>query len=290
MAGEQDTFQSHSEWFEAFLRNTDQKQVQTQTTLQGLQRLFPESWDGVVTNGFKPFSILCVGVGNGGFEIPLIQEIILRRGTSNGISIYCEDVSPQLRDAFYKAAKTSSIDGLVKEYRQEAFEDPLYQPPSVDFATAAHVWYYIPEWQRVDTGKNTLMKFARSISEKHGVGLITMHSETSDRFQLKSKYSPRIGQKTEAFGEEVVEELNRLGLHVNHQVVDAHLDLASCFQSGRFDPTEEGADLLSWVFRSSWREFDDQLRQEMSEDIQSLVDKNKKPQLVLRDSYIWIQK
>ena len=139
-------FDTRKERFATFLRNTDQKEVQLEATLHGLQQRAPNAWTKA-TDPTQEFRAYFVGAGNGGLEIPFAKSVIESRGTKNGFSIFCEDVSAPMKEEFLRNAEAAGLTETVKEYEIVPFENPAYAPRSADFSVCSHVWYYVQNWK-----------------------------------------------------------------------------------------------------------------------------------------------
>ncbi len=286
--GTQAAFREQQERFAVFLKYSDQKDVQRTATLEGLRDKSPDVWRRVQDKDYA-FTAYYMGVGNGGLEIPLTQDFIVSRGSKQGITLVCEDPSPQMQEGFYAAAQKVGIDDLVMEYAPTTFEDPAYQPPDADFSLSSHAWYYVPDWKDAPREQNTLVKFANTIHAKKGVGLITVYSNTSDRYHLRANFLKETPNQLEPSGEEIVAELERLGIKHEAEVIEAHTDISSCFQNGSFNPTDEGKLLLSFLLRASWNNQPDNIKQQVANDLTRMLQQNGKPEMNFKDLYIWIQ-
>src|SRR5690349_19398487 len=155
---QQKTFTTHNEWFATFLKHTNQKAVTQEAVLQGISN--QPDIQRRITDTQYPFNLLYVGVGNGGLEIPLTQNLITQRGSLENIAMYCEDPSTQLRDQFLTDAQKVGIEKTIRNYDLRNFEDPAYAPPQVDLAIASHVGYYIEDWvDKNPQPDNSLGKF-----------------------------------------------------------------------------------------------------------------------------------
>ena len=274
-------FTTQSESFATFLRLTDQKSVTQRAIIDSLQRYFPSVWQRVKDPGYE-LQILYAGVGNGGVEIPLTEQLIeARGGNREGMKIYCEDPSVQMREQFYVVAREASILSIVQEYSLERLED--YNPPSTDLVVVSHVMYYVDDWDHV------LLKLAEAIKEREGVVLLTLQSEKSDNFQLRTKYSPHVHPGAqERYGEEITTTLDRLGIHYLSYIVDSRTDVRECFQEGRFNPTEAGKRLLTFILRTSWDSLADEIKEEFAKSLSDIVEGNSEQIMIFRDLYIWI--
>src|SRR5437762_1298560 len=112
-------FTTQSESFTTFLRFTDQKSVTQEAIIKGLQHYFPSVWQKVKDSEHE-MQILYAGVGNGGVEIPLTEQLIrVRGGNRERIKLYCEDPSAQMREQFYIAAQEAGISSMVQQYALE---------------------------------------------------------------------------------------------------------------------------------------------------------------------------
>jgi SAM-dependent methyltransferase len=274
-------FTTESESFTSFLRHTDQKSVTQRAIIYGLQNYFPSLWKRVKDPGYD-LNILYVGVGNGGVEIPLTKQLSEARGGIEGsIRVYCEDPSVQMREQFYVAAQEAGISALVQEYRLERLED--YHPRSVDLAIMSHVMYYVEDWD------NAFLKLADSVREREGVVLVTLQSEKSDNFQIRTRFSPRVHPGTqEHYGEEITAALDRLGIRHLSYIVDAHTDVSECFQEGKLNPTVVGKHLLTFILRSPWDALRDEIKEGLAKCLSDIVENNHKQIMIFRDLYIWI--
>lgn len=283
----QEAFRDKKEWFNAFLRATDQKSVLKKTILETLQQKYPHVWQDI-QNPQKPFSFLFLGAGNGGIEIPLMQAFLEARGSKENFSIFCEDPSLQMKEEFYGNAEKAGIDSLIEEYNLQLLEDPAYQPKAANFVLASHVWYYINNWKNVPYQENALVKFYELIQAK-GVGLITLQSCTSDRYTFLATYADLIGQKHDVCGEDLVAEYDRLAIAHSTTIMEAHTSLESCFQNDIFNPQQEGKNLLSFFLRAPWDDLSPEIQEKLKEKILALVKINGKKEFVFRDAFIWLQ-
>ena len=286
---QQEVFQMHADVFGAFLRNTDQKPVQLAATLKGLRTEFPAVWSRVMSPD-KEFHGVFIGAGNGVPERMLVKEMITARGSSSGINVYLMDTSQQLGLEYLMAVQgDEQLSGITREYQIHSFESDNYSiPHPADIALASHVFYYIP----IDEAN--LKKFSDGISPQ-GVGLITLQSETSDNFAIRSKYSPKVYPGSEErYGEEISEVLDASGIDYKSQVVECHTDISSCFdERGGFNPNVEGKLLLSFLLRASWDTVSPAIQHELAKDLSVIAEKNKlvgyeKPTMVFRDLFVWI--
>lgn len=283
---QQDPFRSHSEWFAAFLRATNQKQVTKNAILSGLQTR-TNIWARLVNPGF-PFSTLYVGAGSGGVEVPLTLELIRARGTKQDLTVHCEDPSLEMKKQFEDASQKAGVWDVTGEYVLEPFESPVYDPPQVDFALASHAWYYIPQWRNIPASDNTLIKFGNTFKTAAGVGLITLQSKSSDNFRVRSKYSPILHGKDELAGEQILDEARRLGINAELIVIDATTEVNECFDRGKFAPTEEGDRLLSFILRFPWRDLPLDLQRQVADDLTQIVESNGAEKMMFRDTYLWM--
>ncbi len=291
---QQDAFTAHAEWFGAFLRHTDQKLVTKKAILEGIQTNFPKLW-GKIATPEQPLNLLYVGVGNGGLEIPLTKEFIKAHSTADNINVFCEDPSEEMMKGFNQKANDEGLSDNIKAYDLNPFESEEYKPPEekADLAIASHVWYYVNGWRDVPKDENSLTKFANTIAQD-GVGLIALQSQTSDNFAIRSVQSPRIHNTNELAGEEVVAELDKLGIEHKQVIIESHTDVSQCFQDGVFNPTDEGKLLLSFILRADWdkltgnSEKDNETREMVAKKLTEIVETNQKLEMVFRDSYIWI--
>lgn len=275
-------FQDRKEWFLAFLRNTDQKEQQKKGTLEILQSLYPTVWERIQDQSY-PFVSLFAGAGSGGVEIPVIDEFLKLRGSS--FSIFCEDPSLEMKEEFFANAG-NSIQSLIKEYSLFPFEDENYLPPQVDFAMASHAWYFIKNWKGFEKEKNSLVKFASLIGERNGAGLITLQSNKGDRYHYNGLCASLIGKQKELVAEEVVAELDRLGIEYQIVELESHVNVSSCFKKGKFDPDEEGKCLLSFLTFEIWDDLPFDVKERMAQEFESKISDYGKEEMVFRDLQI----
>ncbi len=282
-------FQSHKEWFQTFLKNTDQKIVLRKAILRNLQSQFPHLWEKI-QNPNQDFVFGFIGVGNGGVEIAFLQDCAKARGDQSLFRTFCEDPSLQMKEAFFSTIQEQGIEDLIVNYDLHPFEDPAYIAPQVDFALASHVWYYIKNWKQVFSPENSLTKFANMVTERGGVAMIALHSNTSDRYAISSDYLATLQFAPELAGEEVIEELCRLGIPHRCEIVESRLNMQSCFEYDHFYPNEEGKQLLSFLLRAHWETLSSEIQERAKQIILSQVELNGQKQLILRDCHIWIAK
>lgn len=293
---QQTPFTTQAEAFGAFLRNTDQKQVQHVAVLEGLQS-YPDIWERANTEGSE-FRALYVGVGTGGLEIPLTMEFVKARGGNHkGITIDCVDPSAQMESQFRANAAKVGIADRINSYVRLPFESSEYQAPTADLAIASHVLYYVGNWgvnqdgsQKVPFDDNALVKLARAVKERGGVAHIALQSIHSNNTQLRIEWSPRITGNQEIYGEQITTELKRLNISYKSQVIEARTKVSSCFQNGQFNPTPEGEKILTFITRApgGWNELDNATKQEFGRDMSQIVEENQEEILYFRDTYIWI--
>ncbi|NTU73696.1 hypothetical protein HGB07_06050, partial [Candidatus Roizmanbacteria bacterium] len=249
--------------------------------------LFPDVYDRLRHPKY-PFSDYYMGAGNGGLEIPLTRDFITLKGVAENINIYCQDALSYMRDRFYEMTKKAQLHERVKEYQVYPFESPNCTLPDADFALSSHVWYYISNWKNVKPKQNTLLKFVKSIKKKKGVALITLQSRASDRYRLRSHFlNEFVGQKEEV-GEHISTELLQLGIKHDAIPMEAHINVSSCFVNDAFNPNEEGKLLLSFIIRDSWDDQPVYIKEQVSRDLEKIVARNGKTEMILRDLYIWI--
>ncbi|MDO8522150.1 MAG: hypothetical protein Q7S08_02580 [bacterium] len=280
-------FDVRKERFSAFLRNTDQKEIQLQATLHGLQQRAPTTWRKAIDPN-QEFRAYFVGAGNGGLEIPFAKAIMDSRGTKNGLSIFCEDVSAPMKEEFLRNAEAAGLTETVKEYAVVPFENPTYAPRRADFSASSHVWYYVQNWKNVPRESNSLAKFQSTIQDG-GVGLITLYSRQSDRYEILA-YLHSLGKQStpELPGEEIIDELQVLNIRSETNIVDAHTNVSACFQSGEFNPTDEGKLLLSFILRTYWNVLSEDVKASVGRKLTEITERNGRLQMIFRDLYVWI--
>jgi hypothetical protein len=192
-----------------------------------------------------------------------------------------------MKDEFFAAAN-GEIESQIVEYTLLPFEDPSYLPPQSDLALASHSWYFIDGWKGVKRERNTLAKFASLFSERSGVGIMTLQSITGDRYKLNSECASMLGLDKEVVAEEILAELQRLGIAHETQLIESRLNIANCFERGHFRPSEEGKSLLSFLLFTSWDDLPLDVQEKMKTKILNHVQENGREELVLRDFHIWI--
>ena len=279
-------FSKHPEWFYAFLKNTDQKAIQSKVLIEGLKLRYPNIWERV-SNPAVDLKILMLGAGVGTSEIAFLEEVRERRGLEN-VSAYYEDPSPQMAGGFRYAAYSAGVESIVKQYEDRHFEDPSYHPPNVDITLAFQLWHYVDNWQGVPKEKNSLTKLARTIQEKDGVALLSLQSIGSDNSNIRKKYIPEVHGIDEIVAEDITDELAKIDVPYDYIICDSRLDVSSIVQGDDYSPAQEGKDILSFILRKPWDSLSNTMRARIMRDIRSIVDVNGKPEFVLRDGYIWI--
>ncbi|MFB8280994.1 hypothetical protein [Nocardia colli] len=280
-------FNSRKERFSAFLRHTDQKQIQLLAVVEGIRQHAPSVW-ARATASEGEFHACFVGAGNGGLEIPLIQVIALNRGTLEGMKIYCSDASDAMREEFMTHAHTAGVDTVVERYDTHRFEDPEYRPHQADLLIASHVWYYVEDWRYAPGSFNSLVKFHRTVRDR-GVGLITLYSESSDRYELITQLKSIDLQTEQEFpGEAVAEECVRLEIPHETGLMEAQTDVSCCFHNDKFDPGHEGRLLLSFILRADWDDLPKDTRDNIGRKLTEIVKRNGAAKMIFRDLYVWI--
>ncbi|HSX04599.1 MAG TPA: hypothetical protein VLG76_07725 [Rhabdochlamydiaceae bacterium] len=279
-------FYDRKEWFAAFLKNSDQKMVQKETTKEILQQDFPQIWQRICDATY-PFITVFVGAGSGGVEIPLFEEFEQARGRGDNFVIYCEDPSQEMKNEFLAKAK-ERINSKIADYSLLPFQALSYLPPQSDFALASHSWYFIDGWKNIEKERNTLLKFASIVTERMGVGLITLQSQKGARYRLNANYATIKGQEKELVAEEIMAELEKLNIPYRSQLIESHLNVESCFKDGLFKPNKEGKELLSFLLLDSWDTLNVEIQDQIKANLLQQVEENGKNELVLIDYHIWI--
>ncbi|KKU20033.1 MAG: hypothetical protein UX30_C0005G0074 [Candidatus Saccharibacteria bacterium GW2011_GWA2_46_10] len=294
---EQAAFRQHSERFGAFLANTNQKVRTQEAILEWLKDFPPGLWQRL-QDPTVPFSVLYVGAGNGGIELPLTGRFLQARDSYANFEVHCEDPSAEMEAQFreaLQAVERSFPDSLVSprlvDYAVIPFEDPAYIPPEADFALASHVWYYIGNHNDRKSIEDSLLKFARAI-KSDGAGLITVQSQASDRFKLRSLYLELTDpSETELSGEELSQTATLVDIRHNLSTITSEVNLSSCFdQNGDFNPNDEGKLILSFILRADWDGLDPGVQAAVSAKILRLCYVNAGQHLKFIDSAIWISK
>lgn len=287
----QATFSSHAEWFQAFLRHTNQKLNTLKEVKHGIEET--PSLFARLRNKDYQFSALYIGVGNGGLEIPLTRWLVDTRGTQQGINIYSDDPSQELNTQFLAEAGKKGLREVIAGRSMLKFEDPQYKPVSGDVVIASHVGYYIQDWADGENAKpdNSLVKFTQAI-KKDGLGLIALQSEQSDNYAIRSIWSPKIHGTPERTGEQTAQTLKKLGIDHRIEIIESITDVSSCFQNNTFNPTAEGELLLEFILRTNWKNLDPTTQQQVGEQLNSITEKNVTSDgrkiMKFRDAYLWI--
>lgn len=287
----QATFSSHAEWFQAFLRHTNQKSNTLREVSHGIEET-PSLFANLKNKDYQ-FSALYIGVGNGGLEIPLTRWLVDVRGTQQNISIYNEDPSQEMKTQFLSKVKGQKLGGIIAEYSMLKFEDPQYKPVFADVLIASHVGYYIADWADGENAKpdNSLVKFTQAI-KKDDIGLIALQSEQSDNYEIRNIWSPKIHGTQERTGEQTAQTLQKLGIDHRIEIIGSITDVSSCFQNNTFNPTAEGELLLGFILRTNWKNLDPATQQQVGKQLSSITEKNVTSDgrriMKFRDVYLWI--
>ncbi len=285
----QASFQEHNERFAAFLNNTNQKQVELDAVVQGMQTVVPEVWERAVNLSESAFRLYFMGAGNGAIELPLTQQMVVARGNDD-LEVFCEDPSPQMSEEFFARAGDLALGELVKEYSVMPFQDPRYSPPKADFALSSHVWYYVDAWRGRSGPANSLVKFANVTQERSGAGLVIVQSGTSDRHRLSTHYLSLIGSgEAELAGEELANTLQHEGVPVIPLICEAVTNVSSCFNDGIFMPNEEGKHLLSFLLRTDWAALDPEVQQKVANELCQITEENGSLEMRFRDLFVWLK-
>ncbi|KAA8881863.1 class I SAM-dependent methyltransferase [Nocardia colli] len=280
-------FDSAQEPPAASFRHTDHMQVQLHATVDGIQRHAPMTWQ-LSMDREREFYASFIGAGNGDFEIPLIQSLAARRGAVDGLLVYCSDISPTGRAEFLARARTAGVGTAVQQYEIVSFEDPGHRPQRADLLIAADVWHHIERWRDIPDIFNSLVKFQHSVRDR-GAGLITLASKRCDRYRLAAHLAA-IGLRTvpEPPGEAVAEECALLGLPYRTELVEAHTDLSACFDGEKFQPDQEGRQLLTFLLEVDWDELPEFAKNSVERKLLGITTGNRAATLIRRELYVWI--
>lgn len=286
---EQQQFNNRPEWFNAFLANTNQKIVQEAVLAGVFESRYPTLWKRIADPEYS-LEILFAGGGTGESETLFALRVKKLRGEKGleNVSLYYEDVSFQMYERFKATARTHGIDHTVKEYSIHKFEDPYYVPPDVDIALGFQMWSYVRRSKDSVAKMSPLEKFAKTVQKKGGIAVLSLQSQEGDLHAVRGKRIPLFHGHPDLVAEEVQGELKNLGINFYAKTAEAVTDISSCFQEGKFDPTAEGKNILSFMLRASWDSLTEQQQQEVAEDIKKLVVKNGPEQLFFRDTYLFI--
>ncbi|MBP9716523.1 MAG: hypothetical protein KBD51_01125 [Candidatus Levybacteria bacterium] len=283
-------FTSHADWFGSFIANTDQKVVQRITLLDGLQR-FQGVWDKAIDPA-QDFRVLLLGAGRGDSELAALSQLKELRGDMSKVSILVEEPSAQMQGELLTSAQERGFGANIKGIEGKEFEDPTYVPPGVDLAVGFQMWQYVKGWEGVPAVDNSLEKLRATVAERGGASVISVMSQTSDNFALRSKYLPVIHGEgtTETTAEMISDQLYAPDLETPHDIIitPSTLNVSSVFPDGRFDPTPEGANILSFILRADWNVLPDGLKVQVAQDLEYLVRRNDGYRLSFRDAYVWL--
>jgi hypothetical protein len=298
-APSQAAFNEASVRFNTFLANTDQKLRTREAIHIGLAEYAPDVLENLASPVY-PFTVLYVGAGNGGLEIPLTGELIEQRGTASKVKVFCEDPSAEMAKQFQARISNPNqshpeslfTPDILRGYAVTPFENPDYDPPLTDISIASHVWYYVGGWRDASAPENSLAKFANTVLEFEairGVGLITLQSVASDRHNLRSLFLKLTeSAETELAGEEVGAVADELALSTRVSTIESHTNVASCFQDGIFNPTPEGKHLLSFILRDSWDTLSPDTQRPIAERLTEMTDNNGGRHMRFIDTALWI--
>ena len=171
---------------------------------------------------------------------------------------------------------------MINDYQLIRLEDPGFIIPDSDLIIASHMLYYVSGWRGNDPIKegveNPLIKINRAIKARKGVAIIVMQTQTSEIFSLREKYNG--SNKEEFSAEDVVGELKRWTMPYRVFTTDATLDVSCLFQEGNFNPTEEGRDLLSFIFRTSWESLSSEKCQAIKQHLEEILSRHSGEALV----------
>lgn len=280
-------FTSHPEWFQAFISSTNQKSVQAMHLVDNLKRNYPRLNSRVGDPNYS-LRILMIGAGVGTSEIMFLEHLKQTRGSLANVAAYYLDPSPQMQDKFREAANRAQVSSAVVDYKGQRFEDPTYKPEDVDLALVFQTWHYVNNWRGVPAEENSLVKLASSVEVRNGVAVVSIQSLESDNYTLRRVHIPAIHRQAEVTSEDIAVELTRLAVTHDHLLEDSSTDLTSLFRENKFNPTQKGRDLLSFLLRVEWDVLDPDLQRNVAVDICKLVSLRGSQKMIFRDGYVWI--
>ena len=279
-------FRDRREWLAAAARYSNQKIVEQKAIWQELQNSFPEVWERLKDHNYN-FTAIFIGAASDSIEVSLMQDFLQARGTEENLEFFAQNISPLMREDFYTHASKLGLADLVKAYDLYRFEDSRYQPPQCDFALASHCWAYISGWRNERTSANSLAKFV-DLLKPSSVGLINLQSNKSDPFLLLSNYLSIENTYSESSSEDVIYELDKLGIPYQVNTIDASTDISSCFKNNIFEPNTDGKMLLSNWLHTWWDDLSTKSQTQIGKDLSLLIKKNGQEKLILRHAFIWL--
>lgn len=291
--GTQEAFTSESKRFDVFKNMSDQKEATARTTLRMLATQAPWLHDKL-TDPSYPFRMTILGAGDAQGELSLAATVALKRGGRNGaeesqvhpLEIYAEDPSAEMEVSFHENANKKGIKDLVKAFNHRKIEDPSYTPPDSDLVTLSQVMYYLNNWtdgDKDDPAKNPLRKAIRAVEERDGMVAVAIQSPHSHTYQLRSKFSPMLHNKSEYSGNNVLEAIegirqeNADRFRYGWSFSEAKLNISDCFDEKGFEPNPQGKELLSFIFRMPWDEIPTATQRLIGEEIVDIVTRKINP-------------
>ena|GEM_PF-2208178 len=267
---------------EIFLKHSNYAKVYQDNLRAGLQYFTPKLWQRLLDKT-QECSLYFVEAKNGLLEIPILKKLIQQRGSMKEFHCTCQGVSAVMREEFRQGAMDGELKNLNIEYQVVHFQEPLYVEPRAHLVVAPYEWLDILSWKNTPREHNSLVKFRNSLYHG-GAGLIVLPYRACDRFVLLQK----LKLATLIVGEEVVEELCDLEIRHQAYIVATTINTECCFQRGRFRPTQEGEQLLSYLLQTEWRKLSERAKKNVGEKITELRAHYGQPKMILQHLFLWI--
>ncbi len=309
-------FRTQLHRWDVFQHMTNQKHSEEWTIDFQLRNEQHDIFDRLV--GDDEVHITLLGVGNGEMELNFLQHALIfrRPDTYKDIHIHCEDPSTEMRNLFFAEVKKRKLVPFSKldiDFDIHTVEDTNYHMPHSDLIIASHMFYYLTGWKEGNNPNDPLQKIISGLEKRNGAAVIVLQSERSEIWRLRQLYNDLLHNgQTETSSYDVMRALKRLDPpFVEDTSYDSALDVRSLLSDEfmldeggtktRFDPTDEGKALLSFVFRTDWNKIPEPIQKQLGQAIlryaaeklnlhtQNFKDHSSFLWLKHVDDYIWVR-
>lgn len=266
----QSFFGRRSDFYECYLKLTDQKKVASKHISMILSENLRK----------KSPRVLCVGGGSGEGDLQIARNLYKEFGD---MVIDYVDPSKVMHGKFVLNAKEQGLGPYLGESYIEKFESKKCTPRKADVILALNSFYFINGWRH---STKTLRKFYDLI-EDNGVAIVALRSEDSPHTEIKRMAG---GGKTTAAA--LKASLKKAKMPYYSEKIGSRIYVDVCFdKDGKFVNSKNSYRLLSFILGDRWSRFGKKRREEIVEGIRSRMKKDKgRFYLDSVHEYIWIRK
>jgi len=258
---EQVIFNKQREYFEEFLRKTDQKENLNKFLIENCP---PE----------KTKKILSIGAGSGEDVMGFLKHL---KSQGADFEFYYLDPSKLSFQEFKKKAEEFKLTEHISGVELNKFES-FETEEKFDTIIASHVFYYIEDWERC------LKKIVEMLNPD-GKAFIMMQSKDSDNFNFRNKFL-----KNEHYAEELINLIRGLNLNYDSEKIISMLDVTDIISENN-KPSLSGKQLLSFLLRTNYDDLEEDIKSKaIAYILENSKIKNKRRIFQLVDSFITIKK